>query len=180
MNQVTMASDPSFSSTDLDPVYMQPRDDYEPPSDTTSDTIHIMTDEEEFLTERREILDNLSTDASASIGGSELVSSDEPFGSDGSSFIVDNNVSEGSPSVAVGSIAEGASTVASSEESIHMGAPHETLRTINDQIHANCHRGYPGLFWQCIVCHEVFITMPAVALHIYDVHPDILPEPWRY
>lgn len=168
-------SDSSYSSTDLDPAFRRPREDYQPPpSDISSDTIHILTDEEEYLNERREMLDDLSTQASASIGGSEMVSSDDRFDSDISSLIVDDT-SEESP--AIGSTPERASVV--SEESV-MGAPHATLRTLIDQIHANCHRGYPGLFWQCIVCHEVFKTLPSVALHVYDAHPDILPEPWRH
>ncbi|KAJ8659506.1 hypothetical protein O0I10_004871 [Lichtheimia ornata] len=84
-----MDSDASFSSTDLDPLYMRPREDYQPPSDTGSGTIHIWTDEEEYLTERRERLDELSTEASASIGGSEMASSDDLFATDLSSLVDD-------------------------------------------------------------------------------------------
>lgn len=84
-----MDSDASFSSTDLDPLYKRPRDDSQPPSDASSDTIHILTDEEEYLTERRERLDELSTEATASIGGSEMASSDDRFDSDLSSLIDD-------------------------------------------------------------------------------------------
>ncbi|CDH52854.1 predicted protein [Lichtheimia corymbifera JMRC:FSU:9682] len=68
---------------------MRPRDDYQPPSDASSNTIHIFTDEEEYLTERRERLDELSTEATASIGGSEMASSDDRFASDLSSLIDD-------------------------------------------------------------------------------------------